>query len=108
MRQDYPEFQARNAEVIAVGTARPHQFERFWQREAMPFPGLSDPASQVLKSYGQEFKWTKFGRMPALIIVDTDGVARWMHYGSSASDFPDNGDVLAALDALNGNQPSTP
>lgn len=93
--------------MIAVGTARPHRFAQFWEREDMPFPGLSDPSRSVLKPYGQQFKWRKFGRMPALIVIDTRGIARWMYYGSSASDFPDNRDVLAALDELNGNSPAT-
>lgn len=100
LRRDYPEFQKRNAELIAIGTASPIQFQRFWRKESMPFPGLSDQTRQVLKQYGQEFKWHKFGRMPALFIIDTNGVARWMYYGAAASDFPDNADVLAALDEL--------
>jgi peroxiredoxin Q/BCP len=54
----------------------------------------------VLKLYGQEIKLFKLGRMPAQVIVDRKGVARFAHYGHSMSDIPDNRELLEILDGL--------
>ena len=39
--------------------------------------------------------------MPAQVIVDRQGVARYVHYGHDMSDIPSNEELLAVLDALN-------
>ena len=52
--------------------------------------------------FGQEIKLLKLGRMPAQVIVDKTGLARYVHYSSSMSDIPNNQEVLALIDALQG------
>jgi hypothetical protein len=42
----------------------------------------------------------RLGRMPAQVIVDKAGVARFVHYGHSMSDIPENSEVLGLLDQL--------
>jgi peroxiredoxin Q/BCP len=54
----------------------------------------------VLKRYGQEVKLFKLGRMPAQVIVDKQGQARYVHYGHSMSDIPPNDELLAILERL--------
>ena len=76
-------------------------FAEYWEREELPFVGLPDPRHGVLKVYGQEVKLFKFGRMPAQVIVDKQGVARFVHYGHSMSDIPPNSELLDLLDSLN-------
>jgi len=98
LRQDYPEFVRRNAEVIVVGPEGPEAFARYWEEERLPFVGLPDPEHVVLKRYGQEVNLFKLGRMPAQAIVDRDGFVRWIHYGHSMSDIPSNEELLALLD----------
>ena len=39
--------------------------------------------------------------MPAMVIVDMQGIVRFVHYGHSMSDIPENKDVLETLQALN-------
>jgi peroxiredoxin Q/BCP len=51
----------------------------------------------VLKLYGQEIKLFKFGRMPAQVVVDKEGIARFVHYGKSMSDIPSNDEILESL-----------
>ena len=41
------------------------------------------------------------GRMPAQVSVDKNGIARFVHYGHSMSDIPENAEVLSLLDQLN-------
>ena len=67
----------------------------------LPFEGLPDPKARVLKLYGQEVNLIKLGRMPALVIVDKAGVARFVHYGHAMSDIPENTEVFSLLDQLN-------
>lgn len=101
LRQDYQEFVKRQAQVIVVGPEDAKAFAAYWQQHDLPFVGLPDPKASVLKLYGQEVNLFKLGRMPAQVIVEQVGVARFVHYGHSMSDIPPNEEVLALLDQLN-------
>jgi peroxiredoxin Q/BCP len=101
LRQDYAEFTKRQAEVIVVGPEDAKAFAAYFEKEALPFIGLPDPKASVLKLYGQEINLFKLGRMPAQVIVDKAGVARFVHYGHDMTDIPENAEVLALLDKLN-------
>ena len=48
-------------------------FSKYFQENDLPFVGLPDPKHSVLKRYGQEIKLFKFGRMPAMVIIDKQG-----------------------------------
>ncbi len=56
----------------------------------------------MLKLYGQEVKLFKLGRMPAQVLIDRAGVARYVHYGHDISDIPANDEILALADEING------
>ena len=101
LRQGYEKFVEKKAEVIVVGPEDKATYDDYWQRENLPFIGLPDPQHSVLKLYGQEVNLFKLGRMPAQVIVDWEGIARYVHYGHSMSDIPPNGELLALLDELN-------
>jgi peroxiredoxin len=101
LRQDYAEFTARGAEVVVVGPEDAAAFRSYWAKEALPFTGLPDPQHSVAEMYGQEIKLLKFGRMPALLIIDKAGEICYKHYGNQMSDIPPNAEVLAELDRIN-------
>jgi peroxiredoxin len=101
LRQDYQEFVKRQAQVIVLGPESVKAFADYWQQHDLPFIGLPDPKASVLKQYGQEVNLFKLGRMPAQVIVDKTGLARFVHYGHAMSDIPENAEVLALLDQLN-------
>lgn len=101
LRQDYEKFQERDAAIVVVGPENSEAFSNYWQEEDLTFTGLPDPKHTVLKRYGQEIKLFKLGRMPAQVIVDKQGQARYVHYGNSMSDIPRNEELLAILDRLN-------
>lgn len=101
LRQDYAEFEKRQAKVIILGPEDARAFSTYWQNHSLPFIGLPDPKASVLKLYGQEVSLFKLGRMPAQVIVDKEGVARFAHYGHSMSDIPENGEIFALLDQIN-------
>jgi peroxiredoxin Q/BCP len=100
LRQDYDQFVERDAEVIVIGPEDEAAFAEYWEKESLPFVGLPDPQHTVLKLYGQKVNLFKMGRMPAQVIVDRTGQARYVHYGHSMSDIPPNEDLLALLDEL--------
>jgi peroxiredoxin Q/BCP len=101
LRQDYAAFTQRGAEIIVVGPEGEEAFRAYWQKESLPFIGLPDPGASVLKMYDQEVNLFKLGRMPALMVVDKQGVVRFIHYGNSMSDIPKNSELLGILEKLN-------
>jgi hypothetical protein len=68
----------------------------------LPFVGLPDAEHRVLKQYGQEIKLFKFGRMPAQVLVDKAGSARFVHYGHDMTDIPPTAEMLELIDGLAG------
>ena len=101
LRQEYTSFVERDAEIVVVGPEDRQAFADYWHSEQLPFVGLPDPEHIVLKRYGQKVNLFKLGRMPAQVIVDKAGVARYVHYGHSMSDIPPNSELFGLLDALN-------
>ncbi len=102
LRQEHAEFEKRQTVVVVVGPENAPAFGRYWADHQLPFVGLPDPQHHVLKLYGQEVKLFKLGRMPAQVLVDKAGTARFAHYGHEMSDIPTNAEILEAIDALDG------
>ncbi len=102
LRRDYDEFVRRGAEVIVIGPENAESFARYWAEHGLPFTGLPDPRRSVLRRYGQEVNLFKLGRLPAQAIIDREGVVRFVHYGHSMSDIPQNQELLGLLDEING------
>jgi peroxiredoxin Q/BCP len=98
LRQEYDRFVENETEVVVVGPEDAKAFREFWDERDLPFIGLPDPKHSVLKLYGQEIKLFKFGRMPAQVVVDKAGIARYVHYGKSMSDIPSNDEILESLE----------
>jgi peroxiredoxin Q/BCP len=101
LRQDYAEFVARQAEVVVVGPDGESALRDYWRKENLPFVGLPDPNHTVAKRYGQQVNLLKAGRLPALMVIDKQGMVRYQHYGTSMQDIPSSGEILAILDGLN-------
>ncbi len=101
LRLDAEEFEKRNTRIVVVGPEDAAAFKEYWEKNELPFVGLPDPKVSVLKLYGQEVNLFKLGRMPAQIIVDKEGIARFVHYGHSMSDIPENSELFALLDQIN-------
>jgi len=101
LRQDYTDFEKRQARVVVVGPEDAKAFAAYFQANDLPFVGLPDPTASVLKLYGQEVNLFKLGRMPAQVIVDRDGMVRFVHYGHSMADIPENSELFELLDLIN-------
>jgi peroxiredoxin Q/BCP len=105
LRQGHEEFVRRDAAVVVIGPDGPAAFASYWREHDLPFVGLPDPKHSVLKLYGQEVNLFKLGRMPAQMIVDRQGVLRYVHYGHDLADIPANEELFGILDGLNAEQP---
>ena len=101
LRQDYPKFVNRQTQIVVVGPEDAMAFKAYWRENDLPFIGLPDPKASVLKLFGQEVNLFKLGRMPAQVVIDKTGLARFVHYGHSMSDIPKNTEVLELLDQMN-------
>ena len=101
MQDGYNEFTKRDAEILAIGPDSLDKFSSYWEENDIPFPGLPDPQKQVSKTYKQEINLFKLGRMPLNAILDRKGNIRFIHYGYSMSDIPDNETLLDVIDQLN-------
>ena len=102
LRQDYQKFVTAGAEIIVVGPEPAFAFRAYFEAELLPFLGLPDPKHSVLKLYGQEVNLFKLGRMPAQVLIDSSGMVRFVHYGHSMADIPQNKEILESLRVING------
>lgn len=101
LRQNYDAFVARDTAVVVVGPEKAAKFADYFGDNDLPFVGLPDSEHSVLKTYGQEVKLFKLGRMPAQVLVDKSGTVRFAYYGNSMQDIPEAGEVLALIDEIN-------
>lgn len=54
--------------------------------------------NKILK---QEVKPLKMGRMPALLVIDTQGIVRYAYYGDSMDDIPEDEEIIQILKNIN-------
>ena len=100
LREEYEEFVTRDTLVVTVGPEKDKKFASFWEKYDLPFIGLPNPGNTVLRLYGQEVNLFKLGRMPAQMLIDKDGILRYVHYGLSMKDIPSNDEVFGLLDQM--------
>lgn len=95
---DYKEFIDKDTEIVIIGPEKAEKFNSYWKEHNYSFIGIPDSKKSILKLYGQKIKLLKLGRMPAQMLVDKSGILRYLHYGSSMKDIPDNKEILDLID----------
>jgi peroxiredoxin len=100
LRRDRDKFEASGTTIVVAGPEDAAAFASYWGKNDLPFIGLPDPEHHVLKLYGQQIKIFKLGRMPAQVLVDRKGMARYVHYGHNMSDIPENAEILGLIASL--------
>ena len=101
LRQDYNKFVVKESLILVVGPDDQAAFQEYWSRYELPFIGLPDPRHRVADLYGQQVKFLRAGRMPAMMLIDKAGQIRYQHYADSMRDIPANQSILNILDNLN-------
>ena len=71
------------------------------EKYARKFPIYYDEEKKVANMLNQEVKLLKLGRMPALLILDTENMIRYAYYGESMSDIPENDQLFEVLRKIN-------
>jgi peroxiredoxin Q/BCP len=97
LRQDYDQFLERGVALLVIGPENAQKFSKYFTQNQLPFPGLPDPERRILKLFGQEIKIFKLGRMPAQILIDKQGIARYVYFGNAMSDIPSSRELLDLL-----------
>lgn len=100
LHQDYKKFIDKETKIVVIGPEKPEKFKSYFKENNFNFYGLADPNKTVLKLYGQEIKLLKLGRMPAQMLIDKKGILRYMHYGHSMKDIPENDEILELIEKL--------
>jgi len=101
LRQDFERIQELETQVAVLGPDSTTAFKQYWLEHDLPFIGLPDPEHAVLDLFGQEIKIFKFGRMPAQVIIDKQGIMRFAHYGNNMADIPSNDEIMEILHEIN-------
>ena len=99
--KDLEKFNELNAAIYAI---LPDSFEKaknFETEFARGYPIYYDDKKKVNKILKQEIKPLKFGRMPALLIIDKQGIIKYAYYSDSMDDIPKNEEILKQLEKLN-------
>jgi hypothetical protein len=63
----------------------------------LPCRVIADPAGRILALLGQERRWYRFGRLPALLAVRPDGTLAGRYQGRTMADLPNLDDAIAWL-----------
>lgn len=102
LRHEYDKFTERQAEVIVVGPESAEAFRSYFKSNNLPFVGIPDPEHSILRLFGQKTSIFKLGRMPAQMIIDKDGILKYVHYGHDMTDIPQSSEIIELLDQMNG------
>lgn len=100
LHQDYSKFVEMNTTIVVIGPDPAKTFKAYWEENALEFYGIPDESHHVLKLYGQQIKLFKLGRMPAQMLINREGLVRYVHYGHSMQDIPDNMEIFRLIDTL--------
>ena len=100
LHHDYEKFEAKDTKIVAIGPDNSGEFQEFWEKNNIQFYGIPDTDHTVSNLYGQEVNLLKLGRMPAQMIVDKQGILRYVHYGKSMKDIAENDEILKFIDEL--------
>lgn len=123
MREDYPKFRGRGAELAVVTQGNSEQTNELCRRYQAQFQCLSDPEHKAYRAYGlgrgsfaqvmsprillkaaASALGGNIGRqvgdvfqMPGTFVIDRNGIIRFCHRNRDTADNPPNDAVLAAL-----------
>lgn len=100
LHQDFQKFKDLNTEIIVIGPEKAKAFSAYFEKNQLPFRGIPDDSQAVLKLYQQKVNIFKLGRMPGQMLIDKNGDLRFIHYGHSMSDIPDNQEIFDLIKSL--------
>lgn len=100
MRDAYPDFEARGAQLLAIAPDTIENARRYFQRHDMPFPCLADEDRRVFRLYDVKSSLISLGQRPGLFVIDGQGIVRFAHLGWQQWEIPSVEETLRQLDTL--------
>lgn len=100
LHQDYDKFLEKDTKIVVIGPENANKFKDYWEENNLKFYGIPDEKKSVLKLYEQKVNLFKLGRMPAQMLVDKEGGLRYIHYGHSMQDIPENSEMFELINKL--------
>ena len=124
MRRTKHRFDEADAQILLVGMGTPEQTTAFKEKFDLSLPMVSDPrrelynalnigfmslastfsptlaaraASALFRGHGVGIPHGDIRQLPAVFIIDTNGMITHKHIGKDASDHPEPQDILEAL-----------
>lgn len=97
LRDDYEKIKNLNAELYAILPDNLESAKKFESKYAKKYPLYYDAKKKVNKMLKQEVKPLKLGRMPALLIIDKQGIIKYAYYSDEMSDIPENDEIFEVL-----------
>ena len=99
--EDFEKFKQYNAVLFTILPDTQESAEKFEELYENKFPIYYDSKKKVNKMLKQEVKPLKMGRMPAILVIDAQGIIRYAYYGDSMDDIPENEVIIDILKDLN-------
>ena len=103
LRQEYETLRTSGVQVLTISHQAGHPVEHWLAENALPFPWLYDPERSVIKAYGvfNALSYDAF-RMahPTAVLVDKEGIVRFIYRCSTQWDVPSNAVLLEAVRGL--------
>jgi peroxiredoxin len=97
LQANYPQFQERQAEIIALAVQDTFQAQRMVEVAGVTFPILADPAHQVADAYGVYNLLGDGVATPAVFVIDQAGQIVWSYIAKDANDRPAAQTILGYL-----------
>ncbi len=97
LQNQYQEFQARNAEVIALAVHDVNGAQNIGRVTGAAFPLLADPDHTVAGAYGVYNLLGDGIATPAVFILDKSGQIVWSYIGQNSNDRVDNKTIFENL-----------
>ena len=97
LQSNYPTFQQRNAQIIALAVHDMAGAQRVAEVAGAAFPLLADPDHKVADAYHVYNLLGDGIATPAVFIVDKQGVVVWSYIAKDAGDRPPSQTILQNL-----------
>ena len=101
MRDDYGAFDGRKVKVLPISVDHTYSLREYVAKHNRPVEMLSDFHREVSKQYGVFMPERNYANR-AYFLIDETGVLRWKHIEENPSHRRENGELLAAIDAVGG------
>lgn len=96
MQRTIGEFNKLSTAIVAVSADGPEFARQAAIQGGLSFPVLADPRLEAINLYGVRHPNEGIAR-PAVFIIDTRGIIRYVHVGQDAADRPDVSMLINAL-----------